>query len=133
MTPRVVDAAAARAGGAEAADTVGAGGVVLDIVTDATGAVGGELREIIRALGAGLVAEEVVDIENGGIFQLLLRDDRDGGTEVFELRVDARAGKRVEGLTALIVLDDGEGERKMVSSDLSEAAETVVVFVGGAL
>ena len=112
IAPRVIDAAAARAGGTDPADAIGAGRIALNIVADATGAVRGELREIIRALGAGLVAEEVVDIEDGGVLHLLFGDDRDGGAEVLEFRVEARAGGGVEGLVALVVFDDREGREQ---------------------
>ena len=97
-------------GGADAADTVRLLGIRLHLVVDAARAVAVERREIIGALGAGLVAEDVVDIEDCGIEHLLLGDDRDRGAEVFEFRVEARARERVQGLVALVgVRRDLEG------------------------
>ena len=90
-------------------------GIGLHLVVHATGAIAVKRREIIRALGAGLVAEDVIDIEDRRIEHLLLGDDRDGGAEVLELRVEARAGEGVEGLVAPVGvgrdLEGGEHHR----------------------
>ena len=78
------------------------GGIAGHAVDHAAVAVGRELRVVARALGVRLVEEDVVEIEHGGVLHLLLRDDGDRGAEVLELRVEARARKRVERLVAAV-------------------------------
>ena len=104
-----VGARAGCAGAADAADAIGGLRIGRDVVLHAAVTVGIELGEIAGALGVGLVEKHVVDIDRRRIDELLLRDDGDRRAEVLELRVDARAGQCVEGLIALVVLDDGEG------------------------
>jgi hypothetical protein len=106
-----VGAARTLTGGADAADTVGLLGIRLHLIVDAAGAVTVEGGEVVGALGAGFVTEDVVDIEDGGIEHLLLRDDRDGGAEVFEFGVEAGARQRVERLIAPVGIG-GDGERR---------------------
>ena len=63
----------------------------MHLIVDAAGAVAIEGGEIVGALSAGFVTEDVVDIEDSGIEHLLLRHDRDGSAEVFEFGVEAGA------------------------------------------
>jgi hypothetical protein len=96
-------------GSADAADAIGGLRIGRDVVLHAAGAVRVELREVPRALGVGLVEKHVVDIDRRRIDELLLRDDGDRRAEVLELRVEPRAGERVEGLVTALVSDDLEG------------------------
>jgi hypothetical protein len=107
--PRGVDTETARARRAHAADAVRLLRIRLHLVADAAGAVADEAGEVVRALGAGLVAKHVVDIEQRQILHLLLGHDGDRGAEVLELRIEARAAEGVRGLVAVVVVDDGEG------------------------
>jgi hypothetical protein len=89
-------------GGADAADAVGVVGIAGDVVLRGAVAIDEDVGVGAGALGAGLVEEHVVDIEHREVLHLLLGDDGDGGAEVLELGVDARAGKRVGGEVALV-------------------------------
>ena len=94
--------AARRVRGIETADAIRRLRTTLDIVVHAAVTIDRERGEIARALGVRLVEEDVVDIEDGGVEHLLLGDDGDGGTEVLELRVEARPGQCVRSQIAFI-------------------------------
>ena len=94
--------AARRIRGVETADAIRRLGTALDTVVHPSISIDRKRREIARALGVRLVKEDVVDIEDGGVEHLLLRNDRDGGTEILELRVEARARQGVRGEIAFV-------------------------------
>ena len=96
-------------GRGDAADPVGASGVETDVFLHVAVSVDGEIRVVARALAAGGVKEDVVDIEHAEVGHLLLRHHGDGGGEVLELRVEARSGHGVGAIVALGVGDDFEG------------------------
>ena len=89
--------------GAETAHAIGAGGIASDIIPDAFAAtVVGQVRKLRGALGADLVEKDVVNIEGGGVHQLLLGHDRDGASEILERGIEAGAREGVGGGVALI-------------------------------
>lgn len=64
-----------------------------------------------RALGADLVEKDVVDIEGGGVEELLLGDDGDGAGEILEFGIEAGAGECAERGVAFVATG-GDLERR---------------------
>jgi hypothetical protein len=72
----------------------------------------GEVALEAAGLGVGGVDEEIADIGRGRIEHELLRDDRDGGADVAQIRAQAGAGQRRGRLVAAVgVRRDDEGRQ----------------------
>ena len=88
---------------AHAANAVGGEWIVLGVIGRGAVTVEREIGERRRALGAGLVGEDVVHVEQRQVHHLLFGDDRDRGGNVLELRVHAGARHRICTIVARVL------------------------------
>ena len=86
-----------------ATNPVGVEGIELRVVDCHLVAVEGKGGVVARALGAGLVGEDVVHVEQRQVHHLLFGDDRDRGGNVLELRVHAGTRHRICAIVARVL------------------------------